>query len=73
MSDEKLVQLMDSCKVSDAERLEPLTWIRVHAYFNKKKLYGGYGVIVRGALGEPIVASAQFSKVGCSFYCQVWN
>ncbi|KAI3910998.1 hypothetical protein MKW98_015655, partial [Papaver atlanticum] len=73
MSDQRLERFIRSCKVSDARRLEALTWIHVYAYFNEKKLYGGYGVVVRNALREPIIASAKFSKAGISFYYQVFK
>ncbi|RZC61212.1 hypothetical protein C5167_022967 [Papaver somniferum] len=58
MSDQRLERFISSCKVSDAGGLEASTWIHVYAYFNEKKLYGGYGVVVRNALREPIIASA---------------
>ncbi|KAI3904188.1 hypothetical protein MKW92_040455, partial [Papaver armeniacum] len=48
------------------------TWINVFAYFNKKKGYGGYGVILRNAVAKPIIASANFSKYGKSFFYQVF-
>ncbi|XP_026410299.1 uncharacterized protein LOC113305485 [Papaver somniferum] len=73
VSDENLVKLMKSCEDSVAGRREPFTWIHVYAYFNKKKRYGGYGVIVHNDLGVPITASARFSKDGCSFYHQVFE
>ncbi|KAI3942653.1 hypothetical protein MKW98_014240, partial [Papaver atlanticum] len=52
--DQRIEQWINSCKVSDAPSLDPWTWIHVYAYFNKKKLYGGYGVILRNKLAERV-------------------
>ncbi|RZC81129.1 hypothetical protein C5167_043698, partial [Papaver somniferum] len=49
----------------------PFVWVHVHAYYNKHKLYGGYGVILRDSDAKPITASANFSVVGKSFYTQL--
>ncbi|KAI3902126.1 hypothetical protein MKW92_008535 [Papaver armeniacum] len=56
----------------ELDRRRRWTWINVYAYFDKEEGCGGYGVILRNALAKPLVASANFSKNGTSFYYQVF-